>query len=117
MACKDYAFLCNNKKCIPDIFVCNNINNCGDNSDESGCASNAFFGLSFGGFFGAIIGGSAGVLLLIIGIIIAVLLTCVYNKKCPLYKQRHRRDQPPVVVIEPHEENIGENASLINRYE
>ena len=117
VACKDDNFLCNNGKCILSTFVCNNINDCGDNSDEpDSCdpsVSDTYFGLSFGKLFGAI----AGLLLLITGIIIAVLLTCVYNKKCLLYKQRRRRDQPPVVIIEPHEENIQENASLINRYE
>ena len=122
MACKDNNFLCNNGKCILWIFTCNNINNCGDNSDESGCdSSNAFIGKFFGGFFGSII----GVLLLITGIIIAVLLTCVYmyKKKCLLYKQRRRRNQPPVVIIAPHEENIEDNASkdeqgelIINAY-
>jgi hypothetical protein len=119
VACKDNNFLCNNGKCILWIFTCNNINNCGDNSDESDSCdtsfqnSNKFFGQFFGGFFGA----AAGVLFLIIGIIIAVILTCVYNKKCLLYKQRRRRDQPPVVIVpvgEQHEENNRDNTSLIN---
>ena len=123
MACKENNFLCNNGKCILWIFTCNNINNCGDNSDESDSCNlnfntflqdnNRFTGQLFGEYFGAI----AGLLLLIIGIIIAVLLTCVYNKNCPLYKQRRRRDQPPIVIVAPHEDNTQDNASLINKDE
>ena len=116
MACKEYSFLCNNGKCILGILKCNNFNDCGDNSDEPDSChpsfqdSEKFAGKFFGGFFGA----AAGVLFFIIGIIIIVIITiliCICNKKC---SKQHRRDQPPVIVVEPHEDYTRDNVSLIN---
>ena len=38
--CKDHEFQCAGKWCIPQKFICDGINNCGDNSDEVGpCGS------------------------------------------------------------------------------
>ena len=34
--CGKNQFLCNNRKCIPESWKCNGVNNCGDNSDEIG---------------------------------------------------------------------------------
>ena len=114
--------MCNNRKCILWIFKCNNINDCGDNSDEPDSCDPSdtflqdgkrFTGQLFGGFFGA----AAGVLFFIAGIIIIVILTRVCNKKCLLYRKRRCRDQPPVVIVEPHKEYTPDNISLINRDE
>ena len=72
------------------------------------------------GFFGGFFGGAVLIMFSVIGIIITIILTCVYNKKCPLYKQRRRRQQPPVVVVtvgEPHEGDTRDNVSLITRNE
>lgn len=121
VACKENNFLCNNRKCILWIFTCNRINDCGDNSDESDSCDTLNIsqdqGRSFAGkFFGGIFGAAAGVLFLIVGTIITVILTCIYNKKCPIYKQRRRRHQPPVVVItvgEQNEVNVRDDISLI----
>ena len=33
--CSDNQFLCQNKKCIPDQWKCNGVDDCGDQSDES----------------------------------------------------------------------------------
>ena len=35
--CTADEFTCKNEKCIPNIFVCDKDNDCGDNSDEKGC--------------------------------------------------------------------------------
>ena len=42
--CPKGYFHCSNRKCIPDSKQCNNINECGDNSDERkcGCRDNEF---------------------------------------------------------------------------
>jgi hypothetical protein len=34
--CEKNQFLCDNKKCIPESWKCNGLNDCGDNSDEIG---------------------------------------------------------------------------------
>ncbi|KAF7287770.1 hypothetical protein GWI33_003404 [Rhynchophorus ferrugineus] len=38
--CSLRQFRCANKKCIPVAFVCDNENDCGDNSDELACSKN-----------------------------------------------------------------------------
>lgn len=35
--CSDGKFACDNKKCIPEKWVCDKDNDCGDNSDEKYC--------------------------------------------------------------------------------
>ncbi|XP_055841442.1 sortilin-related receptor-like [Episyrphus balteatus] len=35
--CHDWMFQCSNTKCIPMWWKCDNVNDCGDNSDELGC--------------------------------------------------------------------------------
>lgn len=123
VACKNSNFLCDNGKCIDWIFTCNRVDNCGDNSDEASCgietagADNSFFSKFFGGFFG----GAAGVTFLIIAVIVITIVICVYNKKCPLYKRRHRQ-QPPVGIINVAEPDhipvdIEDNTSLIKEDE
>ena len=32
--CAKNQFLCDNKKCVPENWKCNGVNDCGDNSDE-----------------------------------------------------------------------------------
>ena len=39
--CDSDEFECDNANCIPQSFVCNDINSCGDNSDEQNCGMNA----------------------------------------------------------------------------
>ena len=130
VACKDNAFLCKNRKCISYFLVCNKINNCGDDSDESSCPT-LETGLrlppvslvtnTVGKFIGGIIGGVAGFIVLLIVIIIItiiiIIVICVCNKRCPLYKWR-QREQPPVVVIDgaqlAPEENAHESLSVMN---
>ena len=34
--CETNQFLCENQKCIPENWICNGFNDCGDNSDEIG---------------------------------------------------------------------------------
>ena len=43
--CDRYQFLCKNKRCIPEQWKCNGIDNCGDSSDEfkSICHGNHHF--------------------------------------------------------------------------
>jgi hypothetical protein len=40
--CAKNQFLCDNKKCVPEKWKCNGVNDCGDNSDEIGviCGGN-----------------------------------------------------------------------------
>ena len=43
--CHVYAaceFECDNGECIPENFVCNGIDGCGDNSDEQNCGMNDY---------------------------------------------------------------------------
>jgi len=35
--CRSDEFTCANKHCIQQMWVCDNDNDCGDNSDEKGC--------------------------------------------------------------------------------
>ncbi len=39
--CHDWMFRCSNNKCIPSWWKCDGVNDCGDSSDEQGCASAA----------------------------------------------------------------------------
>lgn len=39
IVCHDWMFQCSNTKCIPMWWKCDNVNDCGDNSDELGCAN------------------------------------------------------------------------------
>lgn len=129
VACKGSSFLCKNGRCISFMFTCNNVNNCGDNSDENSCPtvpdiidnSSTFIGKSIGGF----IGGVAGILFLIITLIVVTLVItlgiCVCNKNCPIYKWRHKqRPRVNVGVItigEPNQENMQDNVPLIKNDE
>ena len=36
--CDTHQFACDNERCIAMEYVCNYFDNCGDNSDERGCA-------------------------------------------------------------------------------
>lgn len=36
-ACHDWMFTCDNRNCIPYWWKCDNVDDCGDNSDEVGC--------------------------------------------------------------------------------
>lgn len=36
-SCVNWMFQCNNRRCIPYWWKCDQINDCGDNSDELGC--------------------------------------------------------------------------------
>lgn len=40
-SCNDWMFLCQNKKCVPYWWKCDSVDDCGDNSDEIGCHSEA----------------------------------------------------------------------------
>ena len=95
--------------------MCNEVNNCGDDSDESSCGT-----LDTGKFIGGTFGGAAGFITLLIAIIVITIVVCVCNKRCPLYKQR-RREPPPVVVVDgvqpAPEENARESVSLIQNDE
>ena len=35
--CPANSFICDNARCIPSIWKCDKINDCGDNSDEDHC--------------------------------------------------------------------------------
>ncbi|KAG4075464.1 hypothetical protein HA402_015117 [Bradysia odoriphaga] len=37
--CHDWMFRCQNERCVPYWWKCDGINDCGDNSDELGCAN------------------------------------------------------------------------------
>ncbi|KAL6422754.1 hypothetical protein ACFW04_010753 [Cataglyphis niger] len=39
--CNDWMFLCQNKKCVPYWWKCDSVDDCGDNSDEISCGSEA----------------------------------------------------------------------------
>ena len=36
--CKEWEFTCGNGKCVPELYRCDQYDDCGDNSDEAGCA-------------------------------------------------------------------------------
>lgn len=38
-SCHDWMFKCANQKCVPYWWKCDSVNDCGDNSDEFGCAN------------------------------------------------------------------------------
>lgn len=40
--CKKDEFACNNKKCIPMDLQCDQLDDCGDGSDEQGCRISEF---------------------------------------------------------------------------
>ena len=105
--------------------MCNEVNNCGDDSDESSCGTldtdqPPIVINTVGKFIGGIVGGAAGFITLLVAIIVITIVVCVCNKRCPLYKQR-RREQPPVVVVDgvqpAPEENARESLSLIQNDE
>lgn len=106
-------FLCKNGTCILHDLVCDGKNDCGDNSDEASCSTHPQSNNLSAKLFGGLFGGIAGFLLLVAAIISITVTVCVRNKKCPLYKRR----EPPVVLvdgIEPNEENIEDNVSLLH---
>ena len=37
LVCNSDEFACNNTACIPAVWECDTINDCGDNSDEDHC--------------------------------------------------------------------------------
>ncbi len=37
VGCSSAEFECNNGNCISQLLVCNDVNSCGDNSDETNC--------------------------------------------------------------------------------
>lgn len=45
--CGDHFFECANKRCIPELHRCDQKNNCGDNSDETGCSAGDCMAYSF----------------------------------------------------------------------
>ena len=52
--------------------------------------------------FGPVFGGITGIMLLFFTILtlVAVVITlCICNKRCPVYKWRQRRGQPPIGMI------------------
>ena len=60
------------------------------------------------GLFTEHFGFSSGMIILIFGIIsaiVATIIVCAYNRSCPLYKWRKRKEQPPVgvIVAEPNQ--------------
>ena len=42
-ACPASSFICDNSVCIPSEWECDNINDCGDNSDEDHCSGELLF--------------------------------------------------------------------------
>ena len=119
--------MCENHKCIAYFLKCNEVNNCGDDSDESSCVTHntgqpsaSFVTNTLGKFIGGIAGGAAGFIMLLTAIIVITVVICVCNKRCPLYKRRER-ERPPVVVIDgvqpAPEENAHENLSLMKNDE
>lgn len=41
-SCDEDQFHCSNGKCIPDLWRCNSMDECGDNSDEELCVDSPF---------------------------------------------------------------------------
>nr|XP_006826106.1 PREDICTED: cubilin-like [Saccoglossus kowalevskii] len=69
--CNDADFHCDNHRCIHESLSCDDLDNCGDNSDEHECSSPDNLGVILGGVFGSLI---------IIIIIIAVCCCCCKKK-------------------------------------
>ena len=42
LGCESYQFTCDNGDCVPSDYECDDIDDCGDNSDEQGCGSGMF---------------------------------------------------------------------------
>ena len=67
--------------------------------------------------YGLIFGGIIGIILLFFIIIVtitAVVMMCVCNKHCPIYKWRHRQRQPPIGVIFTNEEGTAQNEPALH---
>ena len=114
--------MCTNHVCIPDHYVCNQVNNCGDNSDEpESCfyRTNTSSSSNFWKTVGGIIGGGIGLLFLIIVIIVIMVVTYIRKRK-----RRQRQQQLQVMVIEgvepiqhddPENDHDQEHDSLIKK--
>lgn len=96
--CRGYSFHCDNMRCIGWSSRCNGDNDCGDGTDERDCDQGARDYLDKQSLL-AIVTASLSVpaiiaialLPCIIPVTIAVTFcVCAFNKKCPLYKYRHR---------------------------
>lgn len=93
--CRGVSFHCNNRRCVSKNSRCNEIDNCGDGSDEpSSCSDNDnLYDYDDDGLIGKIVGGTVGgtigliVLPFIIIIIVVVIISvCAFKKNCPVYK-------------------------------